>query len=361
VQSNVTDFTVIQSVDMSQVCPGTNSQPAGVAIADQLAKGPFSPIAAVTVSGCNSVSIIDINPANATFGKILGSPIGVGTTPMGIAISQHRGLAVVTNNGSSNATIIDLKTNPPAPVPSVSPVSTGTSPAGVAINEATDAAIIANTGSNTITLINLGLLFPSSGTAPTSIAPISLGGIQQPLAVAIDPDRGTNNQGIAVVSALSLSNGSSATGSLAVVDIGLATPSLSTTISSGFVNAIPTGIVFDPAATTGTANAGVFYANSSGTNTISRFNPDNSSSSAIDVGINPTSLAVNPQTGAILTANSAGKTISVVDTLSLPLKTVQTLGLPGSPTFGVAIDQFTNLAVIVDQANQRVLLYPMPN
>jgi DNA-binding beta-propeller fold protein YncE len=79
------------------------------------------------------------------------------------------------------------------------------------------------------------------------------------------------------------------------------------------------------------------------------------------VGINPTSLAVNPQTGAILTANSAGKTISVVDTLSLPLKTVQTLGLPGSPTFGVAIDQFTNLAVIVDQANQRVLLYPMPN
>jgi len=361
VQSNVTDFTVIQSVDMSKVCPGTNSQPTAVAIADQLAKGPFSPIAAVTVSGCNSVSIIDINPAHSTFGQILGSPIGVGTTPMGIAISQRRGLAVVTNNASSNASIIDLTANPPAPVPSVSPVSTGTNPAGVAINEATDAAIIANTGSNTVTLINLGLLFPSSGTAPTSITPISIGGIQQPLTVAIDPDRGTNFQGIAVVSALSISSGSSATGALAVVEIGLATPALSTTISSGFVNAIPTGIVFDPIATTGTANPGLFYANSSGTNTISSFNPDNSASSAINVGINPTSLAVNPQTGAILTSNAGSKTISIVDTLSRPLKTIQTQGLPGSPEFGVAIDQFTNLAVIVDQANQRVLLYPMPN
>jgi hypothetical protein len=49
-----------------------------------------------------------------------------------------------------------------------------------------------------------------------------------------------------------------------------------------------------------------------------------------------------------------------VDTVTTP-KTVQTLGLPGSAQFGVAIDQFTNLAVIVDQANNRVLLFPMPN
>jgi DNA-binding beta-propeller fold protein YncE len=179
--------------------------------------------------------------------------------------------------------------------------------------------------------------------------------------VAIDPDRGTNFQGIAVVGALSLSNGSAATGSLAVVDIGLATPALSTTISSGFVNAVPTGIVFDPIATTNTANPGLFYANSSGTNTISSFNPDTSSTGSIDVGINPTSLAINPQTGAILTSNGASNTVSIVDTLSAALQTVQTAGLPGSPEFAVAIDQFTNLAVIVDQANQRVLLYPMPN
>jgi DNA-binding beta-propeller fold protein YncE len=361
-QSNAVDFIVIQSVDLSSLCTGSNAQPSAVAIADQVANGPFSPIALVTVSGCNSVAILDINPANATFGHILGNPIVVGTTPQGVAIYQRRGLAIVTNNAGSNATIIDLKTNPPAQLATISPVSTGTKPAGVAVNEATGAAIIANTGSNTVTLIDLELLFPPTGTtAPTSLTPISIGGIQQPLAVAIDPDRGTNFQGIAVVSALSLSNGSAATGSLAVVDIGLATPALSTTISSGFVNAAPTGIVFDPIAHTGTQNSGLFYANSSGTNTISTFNPDSGGSNAISVGINPTSLAVNPQTGAILTANTAGNTISIVDTLGSPLRTIQTLGLPGSPLFGVAIDQFTNLAVIVDQANQRVLLFPMPN
>jgi len=361
-QSNAADFIVIQAVDFSNVCPGTNAQPSSVAIADQIANGPLSPIAVVSVTGCNSIAIIDINPANTTFGQLLGNPIGVGTSPQGVAIYQRHGLAVVANNGSNNATIIDLKTSPPAPLASISPVSTGTSPAGVAINEATGAAITANTGSNTVTLINLGLLFPPSGTTPpTSLTPVSIGGIQQPLAVAIDPDRGTNFQGIAVVSALSLNSGSAATGSLAVVDIGLTTPALSTTISSGFVNAAPTGIVFDPIAHTNTQNSGLFYANSSGTNTISTFNPDSGGSSAISVGINPTSLAVNPQTGAILTANTASNTISIVNTLGSPLKTVQTLGLPGSPLFGVAVDQFTNLAVIVDQANQRVLLFPMPN
>jgi DNA-binding beta-propeller fold protein YncE len=81
----------------------------------------------------------------------------------------------------------------------------------------------------------------------------------------------------------------------------------------------------------------------------------------VSVGINPTSLAINPQTGAILTSNFGSNTASIVDTISSPFKTHQTLGIPGSPTFGVAIDQFTNLAVIVDQANMRVLLFPMPN
>jgi DNA-binding beta-propeller fold protein YncE len=372
VESNSVNFIVIQSVDMSQICKDSNNnfvntQPTSVAIADQLANGPFSPIAVVSNQGCNSISVIDLNPTitvggvpvpNPTFGAIL-STVAVGTAPQGIAISQRRGLAVVTNHGSNSASVIDLTKNPPVPL--VPDVNTGTSPIGVAINDPTGIAITANNGSNTITMINFGLLFPPAGTTPpTTLTPTSIGGIQQPLAVAIDPDRGTNNQGIAVVSAVQLSS-AGPIGVLAVVEIGLATPALSTTIPSGVVSGTPTGIVFDPAVVTGTANPGVFFVNSSGTNVITQFNPDTGGGSSVSVGINPTSLAVNPQTGAILTSNSASKTVSVVDTLSTPLKTRKTIGLPGSPTFGVAIDQFTNLAVIVDQANNRVLLFPMPN
>jgi DNA-binding beta-propeller fold protein YncE len=365
-QSNATDFFVIQAVDMTSVCtpavPNTQ-HPSSVAIADQLANGPFSPIAVVSNSGCNNISVIDINPTvttsgsttqNPNFGKILQT-IAVGQTPQGVAVSQPFGLAVVANNGDGTVSIVNLLTNSLA-VPSV---ATGTSPAGVAINDATGAAIVANTGSNTVSEINLGLLF--GATPATTLTPVSTGGFEQPTAVAIDPDRGTNNQGIAVVTSLSLQSGAVPQGALQVVDIGLATPILSTTAVTGSVTAPTTGIVFDPTVFTGTANNGVFYASSSGGNVITSYNPDNAQTSSVNVGINPTALAINPETGAVLTTNLAGKTTSLVDTTSSPLKTVKTIGLPGSGQFGVAIDQFTNLAVIVDQANNRLLIFPMPH
>src|SRR5712692_7722586 len=352
VQSNATDFIVIKSVDMTVACSPGPPTPSSVAIADQLAGGPFSPIALVTNSGCNNLSTIDINPSSATFGTVLRS-ISIGATPQGVAVSSHLGMAVVANSSAGTASIVNLRTNAEA----VADVAVGTNPIGVAINESTGVALVANFGSNTVSQINLGLLF---GSAPaTSLTAATIGGVQFPIAVAIDPDRGTNNQGLAVVTGLLF--GSSSVGALYPVDIGLASPTLSTTISIGSVSTPPTGIVFNPAVSTGTANPGLFYVNSSGSNQIWSFNSYTSSSSPTSVGINPTALAVNPQTGAILTSNFAGKSASIVDTVSSPIKTAQTLGLPGSPQFGVAIDQFTNLAVIVDQANNRVLLFPMPN
>jgi DNA-binding beta-propeller fold protein YncE len=362
-QSNPVDFFVVQAVDMSGVCAGGSPSPSSVAIADQVANGPFSPLAVVTNSGCNSISTIDINPTvtvggvvqpNPTFGHILHT-IAVGSTPQGIAISQHFGLAVVANNGDGTASVVNLLTN----TQPVAAVTVGTNPVGVAINDATGAAIVANFGSNTVSEIDLGLLI---GSAPaTSLTASTIGGVQQPIAVAIDPDRGTNNQGLAVVTGLQLVSGSAPNGALFPVDIGLVSPVLSTTISVGSVSSTPTGIVFNPAVATGTANPGLFYVNSSGANAITSFNPDNGSPVQASVGINPTGLAINPQTGAMLTSNFAGKSVSIVDTLSNPMKTQKTIGLPGSAQFGVAIDQFTNLAVVVDQANNRVFLFPMPN
>jgi DNA-binding beta-propeller fold protein YncE len=364
VQSNPTDFFVIQAVDLSQICTSTGgTQPSSVAIADQLANGPFSPIAVVSNSGCNNISVVDINPTalvngvtvqNPNFGKILNS-IAVGATPQGVAVSEPFGMAVVANNTAGTASFVNLLTNSLA----VPDVSTGTSPAGVAINDATGVVIVANTGSNTVTEIDMSPLF---GTTPaTTLTPVSIGGFQLPTAVAIDPDRGTNNQGLAVVTSLQLLNGSAPSGALQGVDIGAAVPILSATVVTGNVTAPTTGIVFDPTVTTGTANNGVFYASSSGGNVISSYNPDSGSVIPVNVGINPTALAINTETGAILTTNVAGSTISLVDTTASPLKTVGTFGLSGSAQFGVAIDQFTNLAVVVDQANNRLLIFPMPN
>jgi DNA-binding beta-propeller fold protein YncE len=342
--------------------------PSSVAVADQLVNGPFSPIAVVTNSGCNNISIIDTNPTatimvnnlptivqNPNFGKILNT-IAVGASPQGIAVSQTFGVAVVANNSGGTASVVDLVGGKLA----VSDISTGTNPTGVAINDATGAAIVTNAGSNTITEIDLGLL--NTSPPPTTIAPVSAGGVVQPTAVAIDPDRGTNNQGIAVVTGLQLVNGAAPQGSLQVVDIGLASPQLDRFVTPGSVTAPATGIVFDPTVFTGTSNSGVFYASSGGGNVITAYNPDSGGGFAsVNVGINPTALAINPETGAILTTNLAGKTASLVDTTSTPLRTVKTIGLPGSAQFGVAIDQFTNLGFIVDQANNRLLIFPIPN
>ena len=364
VQSNAVDFFVIQAVDLSTVCTSTGgTQPSSVAIADLLRNGPFSPIAVVTNSGCNNISIVDLNPADAPsgtgpnagkFGTILNT-IAVGSTPQGVAVSQPFGLAVVANNGAGTVSIVDLVAGKLA----VPDVSTGTNPTGVAISDATGVALVANTGSNTVTEINMGVLFGSS--PPTTLTPVSIGGLQQPTAVAIDPDRGTNNQGLAVVTTLQPVNQGAPQAVLQGVDIGLSTPTLSTSAQTGIVTAPATGIVFDPTVTTGSANPGVFYASSSGGNIITSFNPDNGQAITVNVGINPTALALNPETGAILTTNLAGKTTSLVDTTSSPLRTVKTIGLPGSGQFGVAIDPFTNLAVIVDQANNRLLIFAMPN
>jgi DNA-binding beta-propeller fold protein YncE len=349
VQSNVTDFFVIQSVDLKTACSSGNPQPSSVAIADQLPGQGFAPIAVVTNSGCNNISVIDINPSSGTFG-VPRTPIPVGSMPQGIAVSPRFGLAVVANNADGTASVIDLVSG----TQKVAAVATGARPTGAAINEGTGAALVTNTGDNTISELNLALLLGSSPA--TSLTAISIAVDTQPIAVAIDPDRGSNSRGLAVVTALELIGGSSPVGILDSIDIGNATPAKSTTAQVVSVSTTPTGVVFDP-----TVSPALFYANSSGANIITSFNPDTGATSSVRVGINPTSIAINPQTGGIMSVNSTGQTISLVDTISNPFKTRRTFGISGSAQFGVAVDQFTNLAVIADQANNRVLIFPVPN
>ena len=365
--SNATDFFVIKAVDLSKtaanpVCKdsggnGVDAQPNSVAIADQLPGQGFAPIAVVTNSGCSSVSIINIDPTSPGFGGLTASKtIPTGNSPIAVAVSQRFGLAVVTNNADGTASVLNLLTGAQA----VPAVTVGALPMGVAISDDTGTALIANSGSSTVSEIDLALLFPPPGSttaAPTSLTATTIGVDQLPIAVAIDPDRGTNNRGLAVVTALQLISGGQAIGVLDAVDIGGAVPAKATTGAvGGNVISTPTGVVFDPS-----VSPRLFYATSSGGNVVSSFNPDTGGTSSVHVGINPTSLAMNPQTGGIITINFTGQTISIIDTISNPFTTRRTYGLRGSAQFGIAVDQFTNLAVLADQANNRVLIFPVPN
>jgi YVTN family beta-propeller protein len=336
-QSNAGDFTVLQTIDVSGGCSGTSTpQPGAVAIDEQ------RNIAVVSNSGCNDISILDLTPGAATPVK---KSVAVGTSPAGVAVIPRLGFAVVANNGSGSASVINLDTATVAAT-----VTVQTKPLGAAINQDTGAAVIANNGSNTVSLIDLTVL---KNTPPGTPRAISGAVDQQPIAVAIDPDRGTNGHGLAVVTALQLNGTLPPSGIVDVVDIGGGAPAKQSTASVTTISATPTGAVLDNA-----VSPAFFYITSSDGNTITAFNPDTGQTRTIRVGVNPTSLAYNSHTGTIITINTASKTISVID--SQTFQTRATFGIGGSPQFAVAIHPRTNMAVIADQTNNRVLLYPLP-
>ena len=171
VASNITDFTVLESVPVP-ACSGTGAAPGAVAIDEQ------RNIAVVADSGCADASVISLK-ADSTFGT-LTHRIPAGAGPAGVAVIPRFGLAVVTNNTAGTASFLNLDTNAQA----TTDLSVGTQPSGVAINQQTGMAVVANTGSNTVSAIDLTPLQASPVGKPTAA---SVAVNQNPLAVAIDP------------------------------------------------------------------------------------------------------------------------------------------------------------------------------
>jgi DNA-binding beta-propeller fold protein YncE len=369
--SNSIDLHVVGILDLAGTCAASPQGPEGVAIDES------RQIALITNFSCNTVSVIAINPSGfvkkdgskAPFGTILGS-VNVGKNPIGIGVIPRMGLAVVANHGDTpngTAQIIDI-TNPESPAIVSWSVTSGTTtttantvtvgffPLGVTVDQDRALALVTNAGSNTLSSIDLTVLTPSDPTSSTGIighvqgAPaattVALSG--SPSAIAVDP-----NRAIAVITSLQNPGSTSVTGGLDVVTLATNPPIKSSTASISSLSASITGIVYDPAPA-----VAVFYATSTQQNAIYLFDPDTGSVGTIRVGINPYSLGYNYQTGTLLTINSVSNSSSVVD--SQNLKTRQTLGISSMSQFAIAVDNFTNTAVIVDQNNNRVVFLNLP-
>jgi len=342
--SNVMDFHVLEAIPLP-ACTAGAAAPGAVAIADDLVFTGKN-YAVVTETGCAQVAVINLNAGSqfATF-----STIATGKGPTGVATIPRFGYAVVSNNTDGTASILDLTTGARA-AGATTDVVVGTGPTGVAIEQETGLAIVANTGSNTATVIDMT---PLQASPVGTLAPLTVATDQEPIAVAIDPDRGANATGEAIVTSLNISS-SPASGALDVVDLSTAVPAKNSTATVS-IGSIPTGIIFDPAS----FPARLFYATESDSNAFITYNPDTGATSTIQVGINPFAVAYNFQTSSILTVNSTSNTISIIDALSF--QTQATLGIGGVSLFSAAIEPLSNLAVIADQANNRVLLFPMPH
>ena len=372
--SNAIDLHVVKILDMSGTCAPTSAFPQGP---EGVAIDEPRRIALVTNYACGSVSVITIDPNGfakaaggiAPYGTVIGN-VGVGKNPIGIDVISRLGYAVVANNGDTpngTASIIDI-TNPESPqiVPitttsgttttTANSVTVGLSPLGVKIDQDHALALVANNGSNTLSSIDLTVLAPSvtgghTQTGPTATT-VALSG--PPTAIAVDP-----NRAVAAVTSLQNSGTTGVSGGIDVVNLATTPPIKSTTASVSSLSASLTGIVYDPGDPNGaTGQTGLFYSTSTLQNAIYSLNPDTGSVQTIRVGVNPYSVGYNYQTGTLLTINSTSNSSSVVDVQNFKMR--QTLGISSLSQFAIAVDNLTNIAVIVDQNNNRVVFLNLP-
>ena len=131
--------------------------------------------------------------------------------------------------------------------------------------------------------------------------------------------------------------------------------------STGFITAhltgatLPIGVTLDP------VNDQFLVADSTG-NRVLVVDPQNSKFlQNIATGINPTSIAYNFQALEAVTVNTASHTASVIEISPSGSQVRALLQADGSSQQSVAIDTLTNLFLIVDQANNRLLLVPAPH
>ena len=120
----------------------------------------------VTNGGSNTLSVIDTNPASATYNTEI-SRITVGAQPSGIAVTPDGRWLYVTMPASDSVAVVDTVTN------AVTTIGVGDSPRGVAVTPDGKQAYVVNYD-GTVSVVSPGYTYPVSqiavGPQPTSVA-----------------------------------------------------------------------------------------------------------------------------------------------------------------------------------------------
>ena len=124
---------------------------------------PFDVFALVTNSSSNNVTPLTLSGGTWS----AGTPVAVGTNPIGVAISPDGTRALVANYISNNVTPLTLSGGTWS---AGTPVAVGTHPVGVAISPDGTRALVTNYNSNTVTTLTL-----SGGTWSADPTPVAVG------------------------------------------------------------------------------------------------------------------------------------------------------------------------------------------
>jgi DNA-binding beta-propeller fold protein YncE len=313
--SNSEGFSVVKAIDLTSLaCPAPS--PAAVAFDD------LRNLALVTLATCKSVAIVDVNSATVT------NNITVGNNPQGVATVPRLGLAVATNRGDNTASIINLADLTQAAVS----ISVGIEPIGVDISPVDGTTLVTNSNVNSNSVTEFG-----AGEGPSAVTTL-VGVCGAPVAVAINP---YDQQ--ALVACAASTGGSN----IFLLNISSAPPSA---ISQATGPNQPTGVAFDPVTK-------LYVVTSSLGNSVFFINPANNQITSARDGINPFSIAFNYLTNTIVTVNALSNTVSVMDFGTR--RVISNMGLKGALLGAVAILPRSNLVLIVDQVNNRLLMVPL--
>ena len=273
-------------------------------------------LAVVTNSGSGSVSLValsattPVGTSQSPAGSVgtIGSPLPVGSNPLGVAVIPRLGVAIVVNNGSNNASLIDLTQTfvPQTVSPCGSTSGECTGPTAAAINQDTARAVVTNAGILNDTAapssISFGTIATTATAAPTLGSTSTDGNVDQnPISAAIDPAPIPATPGVSYVGVGTSSQASS----VEVINASTLTPQR----VSGFAS--PTGMLFDP------LNQVFLIANSLNNNVVI-LDPNTLVQTPVRVGINPTALDYDFQTSTLVTSNLSSHTLSVLDYVCAP-------------------------------------------
>jgi len=317
-----------------------------------IAIDPALGLAVVANTGSNNVSIINL----ATNTQVAGSPVAVGPNPTSVAIDDQLHVAVVVNNGAeanggNSVTGINLNTLATTTLTfqdTSVPPNTAALPYSIGINPLTHRAIVTQQNTNTAWIVDLSSGVPAN--------PQQIGGTLTPYgtgptpSVDIDPKLNwalvtPGGSGTINIVDLGRDPGPGDVGRPPVVigDLTVSTSSQGVGINSQTHQALLT----DP--------------NSSATNndSLTTYSLLDNTVSNVPFLLNGTAIeapgfvasAINPLSNVGIAVNSLANTAAIVDMEnSIVLQTVTGLNMPEA----VAIDAVTNQAYVVNQGNNTV-------
>jgi YVTN family beta-propeller protein len=252
----------------------------------------------------------ELTMINGTAGTTSG--VGVGTSPIALAVNPVTDKVYVANSGSGNATVIDGSSY------GTSVIGAGLNPYAIAVNPVTHTVYATNNGSSNVTVID-------GSTHATTAVPAG----SNPFTIVVNP----------VANKVYVANETGA--SVTVIDgATLATATVA-------VGSFPDAIAVNPVTNR------IYVANLASSSVTVIDGATLATSTVPGVPL-PVALAVNPVTNKVYVADQGSETVTVIDGATGSISTVSVGAYPVSQLSAVAVNPATNRVYVADSVNNVV-------